>query len=370
MVFLNWQDEKSYEKWVPNGGNIYLIELQNGKDSYVSQVNYPLVHTSPKAFPEIETSTIVNIWMDVKNRLTRDGHSVYTTPIFATENFFKVIQFPKVAGSYENILIDNTSIALSEDTAKQLFGKDYLHSIGKTVVLDNEGSKYVVHAIYKNPEESENTIFRGGFVVRDPFVNESKESWTNYSYYGFFKVKPNTDLEKIGRKNFPNGTMIMKELKIEKNGWPDSGDHIKAHLTNIRNMKLDAKGWGLMKGDKKSIIILLSLSGLILVLSGINFINLNTAQASQRAKEVGVRKALGSSKRKLITQFFIRNSYHLCYSICNLYGHTGAALTNVWKIFGERDQNTRVWGLFICCFYCTGFHFYFRYYPCTLSFRI
>lgn len=70
-------------------------------------------------------------------------------------------------------------------------------------------------------------------------------------------------------------------------------------------MKLDAKGWGLMKGDKKSIIILLSLSGLILVLSGINFINLNTAQASQRAKEVGVRKALGSSKRKLITQFLL-----------------------------------------------------------------
>lgn len=55
----------------------------------------------------------------------------------------------------------------------------------------------------------------GGFVVRDPFVNESKESWTNYSYYGFFKVKPNTDLEKL-EENFPNGTMIMKELKIEK----------------------------------------------------------------------------------------------------------------------------------------------------------
>ena len=119
---------------------------------------------------------------------------------FATENFFKVLQFPKLAGSYENILLDNTSIALSEDTAKALFGKDYLHSIGKTVVLDNEGSKYVVHAIYKNPEESENTIFRGGFVVRDAFVNDSKESCTNYSYYGFFKVKPNTDLAKLEEK--------------------------------------------------------------------------------------------------------------------------------------------------------------------------
>ncbi|MEL1174418.1 hypothetical protein, partial [Staphylococcus epidermidis] len=76
-----------------------------------------------------------------------------------------------------------------------------------------------------------------------------------------------------------------ERIENRKNGWADNGDRIKAHLTNIRNMKLDAKGWGLMKGDKKSIIILMSLSGLILVLSGINFINLNTAQASQRAKE-------------------------------------------------------------------------------------
>lgn len=304
LVFLNWQDEKSYEKWVPNGENVYLIELQNGKDSYVSQVNYPLLYTSPKAFPEIETSTIVNIWMDVKNKLTTDGHSVYTTPIFANENFFKVLEFPKVAGSYENILIDNTSIALSEDTAKQLFGKDYLQSIGKTVVLDNEGSRYIVHAIYKNPEESENTIFRGGFVIRDSSVNDSKEAWTNYSYYGFFKVKPNTDLAKLEEK-LSKWDDDHERIENRKNGWADNGERIKAHLTNIRNMKLDAKGWGLMKGDKKSIIILMSLSGLILVLSGINFINLNTAQASQRAKEVGVRKALGSSKGKLIIQFLL-----------------------------------------------------------------
>lgn len=138
--------------------------------------------------------------------------------LFCNRKLFKVIQFPKVAGSYENILIDNTSIALSEDTAKQLFGKDYLHSIGKTVVLDNEGSKYVVHAIYKTRRNRKTQYFGVG-LSRDPFVNESKESWTNYSYYGFFKVKPNTDLEKL-------------EEKLSK--WDD--DHER-----IENRKMDGR---------------------------------------------------------------------------------------------------------------------------------
>ncbi|ASW75182.1 hypothetical protein IQ37_01000 [Chryseobacterium piperi] len=305
LVFLNWQDERSYEKWIPNGDNVYFVEIQNGKDSYVSQVNYPLLYTSPKVFSEINNYTVTNIWPEMKSKLVVDNRSVYTTPIIATEDFFKVLQFPKIAGSYENILVDNVSTALSEDTAKQLFGKDYLHSIGKTIVSDSDGSKYVVQAIYKLPTETENTVFQGGFVIRDPFINDSKENWTNYNYCGFFKIKPNTDIAKLEEK-LSKWDNDNERLENKKSGWAvDDRDPIKVHLTNLRDMKLDAKGSGIMKGDKKSIIILISLAGLILLLSGINFINLNTAQASQRAKEVGIRKALGSSKGKLVTQFLL-----------------------------------------------------------------
>ena len=303
LVFLNWQDEKSYEKWIPNKENIYFVELQTKKDNYASNINFPLLYTAPKMFPEIETYTIANIERDEKVKLIAEGHSVYTEPIYASEDFFKVIQFPKLAGSFDNILVDLHSTALSEETAKALFGKDYLNSIGKVVIADNDGSKYVVQAIYKNPAEQENTIFRSGFIIRKSNIDNNK-NWTNYSFYGFFKVKPNTNIaqleEKLSKWDDDNERADRK-----KYGWADDREHIKVHLTNVGEMKLEAKGSGIMKGDKKSIIILMSLAVLILILSAINFINLNTAQASQRAKEVGVRKAMGSSKGKLVIQFLL-----------------------------------------------------------------
>jgi putative ABC transport system permease protein len=126
---------------------------------------------------------------------------------------------------------------------------------------------------------------------------------------------------------------------------------------------------GADEGDKKSIIILMSLSGLILVLSGINFINLNTAQASQRAKEVGVRKALGSSKGKLITQFLIEAL--IIYVIAFVISMVVLELLlptygNIWekklKYMGFRFIYMR--------FYCTGFRICFWYYSGALSFRI
>jgi putative ABC transport system permease protein len=114
-------------------------------------------------------------------------------------------------------------------------------------VADNDGSKYVVQAIYKNPVDAENTVFRGGFIVRQSNI-DNNDNWTNYSFMDF-QVKPNTDIAKLEEK-LSKWDDDNERADRSKYGWADDRDPIKVHLTNVRDMKLEAKGSGIMKGDQ------------------------------------------------------------------------------------------------------------------------
>ena len=304
LVFLNWQDEKSYEKWVPDADNTYYVLLQTGKNDYANAISYPLLHVSKKSFKEIKEYSIVNIWDDFKVRFNYEGHSIYDTPMLVSPGFFTVFNYPKVAGSYDNIFVDDNSVALSEDAAKQLFGKDYLNSIGKTISKDDDGQKMVVQAIYKLPADSENTVFRSSMAYRMMGLPKDDGVWTNYTYAGYLKLDPKADVAKV-EDEMAKMVTNAENKENAKNGWDPRKDDLKVHLVPIKDMKLESKGTSRHSGDKKSLMILLSLAALIMILSGINFINLNTAQASQRAKEVGLRKVFGVSKMGIVLQFLL-----------------------------------------------------------------
>jgi putative ABC transport system permease protein len=118
----------------------------------------------------------------------------------------------------------------------------------------------------------------------------------------------------------------------------DEKEKSKVYLTPITKMKLEAKSEGIDKGDKKSIMILLGLSALILLLSGINLVNLKTAQASQRAKEVGVRKAIGSSKSKIIAQFLLENLIICLVAYIIAFASIELLLPSYNKFLGKQIQ--------------------------------
>ncbi len=308
MVFIHWQDEKSYEQWIPNKENIYLVENSNPIFGTMVVSSYPELSVSKEEFPEIEDFVIANIWKDEQVMLMAGGKTAYVNPCRATGNFFEFFPFKIISGSYKNALNGVEKIAISEETAKILFGKESKNCIGKTFRIDGSDKNYVVTMVYQLPEE--NTVFRPGFVMVSPSFIENKQSlnqWTNSSFVGYFKVKKGTNIENLEKKITD---LYNKHEKIEAQAWGqkyNEKDKTNVHLTPISTMKLDAKSEGVDKGDKKSIMILLGLSALILLLSGINLVNLKTAQASQRAKEVGIRKAIGSSKSKIIAQFLLEN---------------------------------------------------------------
>ncbi len=308
LIFIHWHDEKSYEQWIPNKENIYFVENGSASFGIMSSSSYPEIFVSKEKFSEIEDATILNDWG--KQKLSFGGNSAYVSGTASVDSFFRFFPFQKLAGNFQNALSDDGKIALSDKTAKLLFGDDYVGAIGKSIKNDSNEKSYVVTAIYKLQES--NTVFKPDFLYRNPYMEDSKDQWTSYSYNGFFKVKQGTDIKALENK-LSKEMQEQEEISSKKYGYTlDKKNSTTVYLTPVSKMKLDAKSDGINKGDKKSIMILLGLSALILLLSGINLINLKTAQASQRAKEVGVRKVVGSSKSKLVLQFLLE-TFIICF---------------------------------------------------------
>ncbi|SHK37961.1 ABC transporter permease [Epilithonimonas mollis] len=307
LIYIHWQDEKSYEDWIPNKENIYFVENGNASFGIMASSSYPEIFVSKEKFSEIEDATILNDWG--KQKLSFGGNSAYVSGTASVDSFFRMLPFEKVAGNFQNAISDNGKIALSLETARSLFGDDYRNAIGKTLKNDSNEKNYVVTAVYKLPES--NSVFKPDFIYRNPYLEQSKDQWSSYSYNGFFRVKPGTDIKALEHK-LSKQMQEQEEISAKKWGYTiDKKNPAMVYLTPISKMKLDAKSDGINKGDKKSIMILLGLSVLILALSGINLINLKTAQASQRAKEVGVRKVAGSSKATLVLQFLLE-TFMIC----------------------------------------------------------
>ena len=313
LIFIHWQDEKSYEQHNPNKDKIYFIENGNASFGIMPSSSYPELTVSKEKFSEIEDYAIANSWSHYKTRLIAGKNSAYTSSCRASGSYFDFFPFERIAGSFKNAISDDDNkMALSVETAKSLFGDEYQNCIGKTVKIDDSQNKeYVITAVYKNP--AENSVFKPGFIMKHPDIGKQNNSqWTNYSYIGYFKIKPGTDIQNLEKK-LSDQQAAQERILSEKWGEKyDEKNSAKVYLTPISKMKLEAKSEGVQKGDKKSIIILLSLSALILLLSGINLINLKTAQASQRAKEVGVRKVVGSTKSKLVLQFLLE-TFMICF---------------------------------------------------------
>lgn len=315
LIFIHWQDEKSYEQHNPNKDKIYLIENKNADFGTMVVSSYPQLTVSKEKFSEIEDYCIANLWISYKVRLMSEGKSAFASSCRASDSFFDFFPVERVAGSFKNAIDDKSKIAISEETAKTLFGDEFKNCVGKTITQDTpDATPLVVTAVYKNPEI--NTVFKPGFIMRNQGLDnndKSNQQWTNYSYVGYFKLKPGTDVKNLEKK------LSDQQAEQEKKAVESWGEKYNArikpqvYLTPISKMKLDAKSEGVEKGDKKSIMILLGLSALILILSGINLINLKTAQASERAKEVGIRKVVGSTKSKLILQFLLE-TFMICFA--------------------------------------------------------
>ena len=324
LILMHWNDEESYEKWNPKKDNIYYFQTYNKKENtYGAAISVPLAENAKKRISEVEDFVLMTNTGSAY-KMTTKYKTVYQDNGFAfSENFFNFFPFKLISGSYKNALKNDTDIIISKQTAQNLFGKTDV--IGETIKINT--ANFIVTAVYELPEG--NSQINPNFVIKpaDQLKND-KEQWGNFNYGCFFILKKGADPRSFEKK-FLDIIMLRAKLQSKGSGitpqqYIDMYGPTDSLLTPLDKIKLHAKSTWFGMPDFKTLLILFTLSVLIVILSAINFINLKTAQSSQRAKEVGVRKAIGSSKTSLIFQFLLET-----FIICIMSYFLSLVLTEI-----------------------------------------
>nr|WP_315200343.1 ABC transporter permease [uncultured Flavobacterium sp.] len=315
FALLYWNDEQSYDAWNPEKEKVYQVLVQ--------LTDMPIMAEHParlKPYLEkdtnVETIVFAEDWYQ-KDKIIYKGKKVLVDKIINTErNFFSLFPFKIIQGDAISALKDDTSIAISDELAKRVFSSE--NPIGKQInCLDK---MFVVRAIYH--------ISGNSSIAPNVVINTMKDIMDPQKQYGLFSLKILLKLKdpskaEITRKMLEKAyydEVIVLEAK-QAGFTPDEMAKKIGHFTVFMEPLSKARLHSVMdgypegRGNYQFLMIMAGLSVLILILSIVNYINLATANAIKRAKEVGVRKVVGASRGNIITQFIFETILISSFSI-------------------------------------------------------
>jgi putative ABC transport system permease protein len=226
--------------------------------------------------------------------------------LIADSSFLKMFSFNLLKGNRELVLRQANELVLTEEMAKRYFGEE--DPIGK--IMHAGDQEYKISGVLQDIPDNSHFQFNA-ILSTATFPFAKRENFTGFSSFTFFKLKPNTNAAALEAK-FPKMVDTYAAAQIERDlgkSWADyrnEGNGYRYFLQPLPSIHLDATNLeAQMKpsGNRTSVFIMIAVAILILVIACINFMNLATARSSERAKEVGVRKTMGSFRQQLIGQF-------------------------------------------------------------------
>jgi predicted permease len=293
LIFLWVEDERSFDRDVPHRNNIYWSRLNmpyNGTITSFDGVPGPMAPEAIKTIPGIRYA--VRLSQGERRLFVTGDKTMYENGIFADSSYFQMFQIAFLKGRASDALRRPHSIVLSEPMAKRFFGS--ADPLGKTLRMNNS-INYTVTGIV--PESPKNQTLQFDWLTSfDDFLDQQfwMKAWGNLGRPALYELEPGVDPQVIERRL----TALIKPkdpeyTKVEMLLWPMKEWHLYNNYTN-----------GKQDGGAIKFVRLFSLiASIILFIACINFMNLATARAGGRAREVGVRKTLGALKQSLISRF-------------------------------------------------------------------
>lgn len=299
LIYLYIQHEQSYDKWIPESDQVYRAYRTWEGGGETVWTPGPLAHAVKEKLPEVLQATGLSIASDVL--LEHGDNKVYIDQMARVDStFFEVIPFSLSQGQAEEVLKLSQNIVISERLAAQFFGEE--DPIGKTLKLNAEDD-YVVTGVLA-PLQGNTQL---AYEVYIPYSRASTR-WVNNNRATYVKVNRAASIEQLEAKITALVTPFLEQANRDSGRSPDDSNYPDWKLQKLHEIHLHpvANSWFDRQAGNVRYLYIFGMIGLVMLLVAcINYINLTTASAAQRAMEIGVRKVSGAARGQLIAQFMV-----------------------------------------------------------------
>ncbi len=313
LVYLWVSDELKMDKFHEHDEHLYqvrrIVPIAPGELAVVSSNSSLMLTALQQEVPEVEYATAVYSF-DNNASLEIDDKKLSASGIMASEAFFEVFSYPLLSGDKNKVLNELNSVVISKDLASRLFSNT--DAVGKTIKVKEAEEEieeaFVVSGVYEIPKNSSQQFdfilpYKTFLKYRDP----DDIAWYSNSSSIYVLLVPNTDIVAFNQKMegfVAKRHRYVQEEKVLFTKFSDN--YLRGSFEN-----------GKQVGGRINYVVLFSIVALfVLLIACINFMNLSTARATRRLKEVGVKKAVGANRKSLIVQFLTESVILSFLSLC------------------------------------------------------
>ncbi|GAA3650764.1 ABC transporter permease [Flavivirga jejuensis] len=310
----------SYDKFHTNADHLYKVysvqQTSKGPEASVSQPA-PLLEALKAEVPGIEKASR---YLQQEAIVSFNEKEINMDAVWVDADFFDMFTFPSLKGKINNPLEKQSSIVITESTAKKLFGDE--KAIDKTVqiLINGKDHPFNISAVVAN-NLPQSTL---EFELAIPFEKEAdyqnnKDTWDS-SYHDVYIQLANG----VSPKQFEKATRALVDLNLQEqiaNAKRDGaqtnadGRYYKFDILPVTDVKFTKFKNGYAEVSRSTPYLVLGIAFLILFIACVNFINMSIAKSGQRLKEIGMRKTLGAKRKQLFLQFWSESFFVFCISV-------------------------------------------------------
>ncbi|MFC1543104.1 ABC transporter permease [Candidatus Neomarinimicrobiota bacterium] len=309
LILLYIMHELSYDRFHEKADRIYRIagDIKVGTaEEMIATSPAPAAAGFKDEFPEVEDAIR---FFSPGEQVTRYQDKLFdeTGLLYADDNFFDVFDFELLQGDHATALLEPNSVVLTEETALKYFSAE--PAIGEILTIGNDNTAYKVTGIVQNPPDNSHFDFNMLLSMASSKGSEGVH-WGNFNLYTYIVLREGASPEALEAKipalyQRHMAPLLQEEIGISWESFQEQGNRISMFLQPLTSIHLHSNmGSELQSGGNPVNLYIFSVIALfILLIACINFMNLSTARSANRAKEVGIRKTLGSARGNLVTQF-------------------------------------------------------------------